>query len=246
MLTVVAWALQVVSVVLSFASLVETFPWNFYRELDRQSALAHAAPTRRTRPPTTTSAPSPINGRATTSRTRARMCRSATSRPSARAGLPSGSGARAPRAPTGTAPAAAQLWGFGTPAQIGSGASGSLHSQRPTPGLHARAQLRTSPVADDDAGPPLLLSPSSAPWSIALAQATTDSRAHVGLGGGGGGLGGGNGAGAGASLYVGGGRRDSREWMRHKRTGSGGERGNCSKVSSVASSMVSLDSTAVD
>lgn len=42
-ITALAWALQAISVLLALLSLIETFPWNYYRELDRASALAHAA-----------------------------------------------------------------------------------------------------------------------------------------------------------------------------------------------------------
>ena len=124
-LTVVAWALQVVSVVLSFASLVETFPWNFYRELDRQSALAHAAADSKNAAADHDLAPSPINGARDDESDQGSDVPLGHVAPIAHIGargLPSGSGgaAGAPRAPTGTAPAAAQLWGFGTPAQIGS------------------------------------------------------------------------------------------------------------------------------
>ena len=48
-ITILAWTLQLVSVVLFAISLFETVPWVYYRELDRQSALAHAAADMRTR-----------------------------------------------------------------------------------------------------------------------------------------------------------------------------------------------------
>ena len=285
-ITALAWTLQAVSVFLAMLSLVETFPWNYYRDLDRGSAVAFAqadarnaaararadgdanarspapddldgmsdvnsdavdrplrgvTPTHGISGNVAAHAPAPVASGGQTSRggvgatlvSAALQHASAAARPHPSGGFPGG------------APAAGARWGF-QPTRALAG------SPPPPPSCTSLAEGDDEAAGTSCAVPPttsgvVAFAPSVAlaqaaqpPWSLALAQveprtlAQQQQQQQPPQGGG-------------LAMPTGaGGHLPSALANPDNRTRRRGSGGNCSKVSSVASSMFSLDSNVVD
>ena len=265
-ITALAWTLQAVSVFFALFSLIETFPWNYYRELDRSAALSQAAAESAARYNSEHArAAEDMDGlfddvSDAASDAAAILPKAVNVHQMQRGGggvggLPSHGVPGSRGGPSGP-PAAAVRWGFGVPAggtppPVPSGSLGRVSgSPSPQPGpspsptppanlvsvmpgqlfnIGEGAIAPGSPRADAVAG----ATGADPPWSLALAQiesrnlarlAAQHPTAHAATNG---------------SYAAAGGPAASGAATRRAR-------GGVSKVSSVASSIFSLDSTVVD
>mmetsp|Transcript_46157 Transcript_46157/g.120958 ORF Transcript_46157/g.120958 Transcript_46157/m.120958 type:complete len:251 (-) Transcript_46157:320-1072(-) len=234
-ITVVAWVLQLISVVLSLASLVETFPWYYYRELNTYDLSAE-----RSLRPSEDDVEEEVSDRS-------HGLQLASARDTLELryrGLPAGCLGSLPEGALDAWATSAQNGhsvlggGRGAPQPASSGFVSELASGHAPPIPHGP---RASPIttggvggANGHCGTP------HHPWSLALLTTRHEHDAR-------------------AVALAPASERPARGGS-HSRTGSGGVRFavpvgmvsaggqplNISKVSSVASSMQSLDSTAVD